>query len=158
MPAPMDDTGADSVPGFAGSPRGGGATKVPRQTSAPSTQTIRAVHPSSVTPQGAPSAVHASVVLVVEVVDAMLVVEVVRVVLVVEVGGAMLVVEAPTVVLVVDTASVVLVVVVVAEPPAQKMSPFSSSAAACTSSARSACSAPPRHGGQRGASRALASS
>src|SRR5437667_435526 len=92
MPAPMDDTGADSVPGFAGSPRGGGATKVPRQTSAPSTQTIRAVHPSSVTPQGAPSPVHARVVLVVEVVDAMLVVEEVRVVLVV---------EAPTVVLVV---------------------------------------------------------
>src|SRR5882724_5522042 len=140
MPAPIDDTGADSVPGFAGSPRGGGATKVPRQTSAPSTQTIRAVHPSSVTPQGVPSPVHA------------------RVVLVVEVGGAMLVVEAPTVVLVVDTASVVLVVVVVAERPAQKMSPFSSSAAACTSSARCACSAPPRHGGQRGVSRALASS
>src|SRR5437667_1705364 len=145
MPAPMDDTGADSVPGFAGSPRGGGATKVPRQTSAPSTQTIRAVHPSSVTPQGAPSPVHARVVLVVEVVDAMLVVEVVRVVLVVEVGGAMLVVEAPTVVLVVNTASVVLVVVVVAEPLAQKMSPFSSSAAACPSFAWSACSAPPRH-------------
>src|SRR6266481_436257 len=149
MPAAMDETGADSVPEFAGSPRGGGATKVPRQTSAPSTQTIRAVHPSSVTPQGAPSPVHAR---------AMLVVEVASVVLVVEVGGAMLVVEAPTVVLVVDTASVVLVVVVVVEPPAQKMSPFSSSAAASTWSARSACSAPPRHGGQRGAGRALASS
>src|SRR6266566_4222190 len=85
MPAPMDERGAASVPGFAGSPSGGGATKVPRQTSAPSTQTIRAVQPSSVAPQGAPSPVHARVVLVVEVVRVVLVVEVVRVVLVVEV-------------------------------------------------------------------------
>src|SRR5438132_10824951 len=155
MPAPMDDTGADSVPGFAGSPRGGGATKVPRQTSAPSTQTIRAVQPSSVAPQGAPSPVHASVVLVVEVVGAMLVVEAATVVLVVERATLVLVVEAATEVLVVEGAKVVLVV---AEPPAQKMSPFSSSAAASAWSARSACSAAPRHGGQCGASLALASS
>ena len=131
MPAPMEERGAASVPGFAASPSGGGATKVPRQVSAPSTQTICAAHPSSVAPHGAPSPAQASVVLVVDVV------------------GAILVVEA---------ASVVLVVVVVAEPPAQKMSPFSSSAAASAWSARSACSAPPRHGGQCGASLALASS
>src|SRR5213593_2635694 len=134
MPAPMDERGADSVPGFAGSPSGGGATKLPRHTSAPSTQTIRAVHPSSVTPQGAPSPAQASVVLVVELV------------------GARLVVEAATLVLVVEEASGVVVVVVVAEPPAQKMSPFSSSAAASACSARFDCCAAPRHVGQCGAS------
>src|SRR2546426_9697741 len=93
MPAAMDERGADSVPGFPASPSGDGATKVPRQTSAPSTQTIRAVQPSSVAPQGAPSPVHASVVLVVEVVGAMLVVEAATVVLVVERATLVLVVE-----------------------------------------------------------------
>src|SRR6266404_8364655 len=93
MPAAMDETGADSVPGFAGSPRGGGATKVPRQTSAPSTQAIRAVHPSSAAPHGAPSPAQASVVLVVEVVGAMLVVEAATVVLVVVVDGTVVVVD-----------------------------------------------------------------
>src|SRR2546428_626910 len=156
IPAAMDERGAASVPGFAGSPSRGGATKVPRQTSAPSTQTIRAVQPSSVAPQGAPSPVHASVVLVVEVVGAMLVVEAASVVVV---DSVVVVVDGASMVLVVEGASVVLVVVVVvAEPPAQKMSPFSSSAAASAWSARSACSAPPRHGGQCGASFALVSS
>src|SRR5213594_1424785 len=158
MPAPMDERGAASVPGFAGSPSGGGATKVPRQMSAPSTQTIRAVHPSSAAPHGAPSPAQASVVLVVEVVGAMLVVEAATVVLVVVVDGTVVVVDDAGMVLVVEGAGVVLVVVVVAEPPAQKMSPFSSSAAASAWSARSACSAAPRHGGQCGASLALASS
>src|SRR6266403_1816243 len=119
MPAPMDERGAASVPGFARSPSGGGATKVPRQTSAPSKQTIRAAHPSSVAPHGAPSPLQASVVLVVEVVGAVLVVE-----------GA---------------SFVLVVVVVVVEPLAQKMSPFSWSAAARACSARSACCAAPRH-------------
>src|SRR5207249_7488705 len=54
---------------------GGRATKVPRQVSAPSTQTICAAHPSSVAPHGAPSPAQASVVLVVDVVGAILVVE-----------------------------------------------------------------------------------
>jgi len=98
------------------------------------------------------------VVLVVEVVGAMLVVEAATVVLVVVVDGTVVVVDDAGMVLVVEGAGVVLVVVVVAEPPAQKMSPFSSSAAASAWSARSACSAPPRHGGQCGASLALASS
>src|SRR5438093_13643170 len=61
MPAPMEERGAASVPGFAASPSGGGATTVPRQTSAPSPQTIRAPHPSSVAPHGAPSPAQASV-------------------------------------------------------------------------------------------------
>jgi len=97
----------------------------------------------------------ASVVLVVEVVGAMLVVEAASVV----VADGVVVVDDVSMVLVVEGASVVLVVVVVVvEPLAQKMSPFSCSAAARACSARSACCAAPRHGGQCGASLALASS
>jgi len=118
IPAPRDESGAASVPGFAGWPSGGGATKVPRQTSAPSTQTVRAPQPSRVGPQGLPSPAHPSVVLVVE--D-------VAVVLVVRPGGAVL--------------------VVVAGFPAQKTWPFSSSKAVSAREARSACCGPARHCG-----------
>src|SRR5437867_2027804 len=129
IPAPRVERGAAWVPGLAGSPSGGGATKLPRQTSAPSTQTIRAPQPSSVGPQGFPSPAHPSVVLVVEGVDTALVVEVVSVVL-----------------------------VVVARLPAQKTSPLSSSRAASARSARSDCCGPARQGGHPAPRRAPARS
>jgi len=70
----MDDTAPTPCPGFAGSPSGGGATKVAAADERAVDADHRAVHPSSVT-LGVPRRCTARVVSWVEVVDAIFVVE-----------------------------------------------------------------------------------